>query len=373
MCGQPPSTAPGGDESPDLGSSYKSLYKFKAQPDGAYPYGALVALGGKLYGTTYQGGKFGYGAVFELSKTGQESVKYSFGGNNDGAYPCSGLTAVNGKLYGTTSGGGAHNWGTVFEVTPSGNERLVYSFKANNDGAVPYAGLLYYKGKFYGTTVEGGASGGWGTVFETSATGRERVLHSFKAGTKDGGYPYGDLIAVNGVLYGTTKEGGSAGWGTVFTTSPTGNEKVLYNFKAGTKDGGYPFDGVTYLDGKFFGTTKEGGSTGYGAVFVVEVTHQEHLVYSFKSGSDGGYPYARLTAINGVLYGTTVEGGTKGNWGIVFRVEPTGNERVLYRFKAGHDGASPFGELTYLDGKFYGTTLGGGVNGGWGTAFSIGP
>jgi uncharacterized repeat protein (TIGR03803 family) len=371
LCGQPPSASRGGANSPAVASSYKSLYKFKAQPDGGYPYGALVALNGKLYGTTDQGGKFGYGTVFDLTTSGQEHVIYSFGGNTDGAYPCSGLTVVSGKLYGTTQAGGAHGWGTVFEVTTSGSERLVYGFKAGNDGAAPYAGLLYYKGKFYGTTVEGGAKG-WGTIFETSATGGEHVLYGFKAGTKDGGYPYGDLIVVNGTLYGTTKEGGSGGWGTVFTKSLTGSEKVLYNFKAGTKDGGYPFDGVTYLDGKFFGTTKEGGSTGWGTVFVVDVTRHEHLVYSFKSGSDGGYPYARLAALNGVLYGTTVEGNTA-NWGTVFRVVPTGSERVLYRFRAGHDGASPFGQLTYFDGKFYGTTQGGGVNGGWGTAFSIGP
>jgi hypothetical protein len=55
----------------------------------------------------------------------------------------------------------------------------------------------------------------------------------------------------------------------------------------------------------------------------------------------------------------------------VFRVSPSGVERVLYAFRAGRDGASPFAQLTYLDGRFYGTTQGGGVNGGWGTAFSI--
>jgi uncharacterized repeat protein (TIGR03803 family) len=369
LCGQPPSAQHARAAAPALGSGYKSLYKFKAGSDGGYPYGALVALSGKLYGTTDEGGKFGYGTVYELGKTGQERVLYSFGGNTDGAYPCSSLIAVNGKLYGTTQTGGAHGWGTVFEVSTSGSERIVYSFKAGNDGAAPYAGLLYLKGKFYGTTVEGGAKG-WGTIFETSASGRERVLYGFKAGTKDGGYPYGDLVSVNGTLYGTTKEGGSAGWGTVFTSSLTGAERVLYNFKAGTKDGGYPFDGLTYLDGKFFGTTKEGGSAGWGTVFVVDVTRQEHVIHSFGDKSDGAYPYARLTAIDGVLYGTTVEG-NRANWGTVFRIGPTGDERVLYAFKAGRDGAYPFGQLTYFDGRFYGTTQGGGVNGGWGTAFRI--
>src|SRR5579863_3601990 len=80
LCGQPPSAEQSrGDATPALGSTYKSLYKFKAGSDGGYPYGALVALNGELYGTTDQGGKFGYGTIFKLSKTGQESVLYSFG------------------------------------------------------------------------------------------------------------------------------------------------------------------------------------------------------------------------------------------------------------------------------------------------------
>ncbi|MGC2633489.1 MAG: hypothetical protein WA215_04650, partial [Candidatus Cybelea sp.] len=61
------------------------------------------------------------------------------------------------------------------------------------------------------------------------------------------------------------------------------------------------------------------------------------LLYSFKAGEDAGYPYASLTPLNGTLYGTTYGGGGGYQWGTVFKVSTTGEEHVLYRFKAGKD------------------------------------
>ncbi|HEU0208725.1 MAG TPA: choice-of-anchor tandem repeat GloVer-containing protein, partial [Candidatus Udaeobacter sp.] len=46
---------------------FKTLYSFRGQPDGSFPYGALL-LGpsGRIYGTTYYGGTNGIGSVYEL-------------------------------------------------------------------------------------------------------------------------------------------------------------------------------------------------------------------------------------------------------------------------------------------------------------------
>src|SRR5580704_11439515 len=119
LCGAPPSARTKNDllqrgDEPLAG--YKALYKFKAGADGAQPYGGMIALNGKLYGTTYDGGSGGYGTVFALTASGKESPLYNFTAGNDGAYPCSGLAVANGKLYGTTQSGGTHGWGTLFEV-----------------------------------------------------------------------------------------------------------------------------------------------------------------------------------------------------------------------------------------------------------------
>lgn len=45
------------------------------------------------------------------------------------------------------------------------------------------------------------------------------VLHSLGKG-QDGQFPEGDVIDVNGTLYGTTADGGVSGDGTIFALTP---------------------------------------------------------------------------------------------------------------------------------------------------------
>ena len=73
-------------------------------------------------------------------------------------------------------------------------------------------------GTLYGTTEEGGING-WGTVFSISISGAEKILHNFGSGS-DGAYPLAALIDVNGTLYGTTAGGGAYEAGTVFALTP---------------------------------------------------------------------------------------------------------------------------------------------------------
>ncbi len=214
--------------------------------DGDYPRAGLVLDGsGNLYGTTFYGGTYGYGTVFELTPTlgggWAEAVLYNFS-NTDGANPAAGLLFDgDGNMYGTTANGGAYGYGTVFELTPAGGgswtEAVLHSFN-NTDGANPAASLIFDSvGNLYGTTSAGGAYG-YGTALELSpAAGgswTETVLHHFGNG-KDGGQLYGGLIFDrSGNLYGTTNEGGVHRYGTVFELTPTAGggwtEKVLHNF-----------------------------------------------------------------------------------------------------------------------------------------------
>ena len=106
-------------------------------------------------------------------------------------------------------------------------------------------------------------------------------------------------------------------------------------------------------------------------MFECGTSGQERVVYSFKSGKDGAYPYAALAVVDGALYGTTYEGGSL-NWGTVFKVATDGGTRDLC-VQGREDGAYPFARLLEFDGKLYGTTQGGGVNGGWGTVFGVAP
>jgi uncharacterized repeat protein (TIGR03803 family) len=145
---------------------FRTIYSFRGQPDGSFPYGALLFDGsGNVYGTTYYGGTNNIGAVYKLSRrpVGEwnESVIYSFQDVPDGNSSISNLVFDGaGNLYGTTSEGGLGR-GTIFKLSPVGGgqwtETVVHRFQGPPDGAFPYNGLVVDRfGNFYGATVHGG-------------------------------------------------------------------------------------------------------------------------------------------------------------------------------------------------------------------------
>lgn len=90
--------------------------------NGAGPTHALARdQAGNLYGTTFFGGKYNKGVVFELSPTSNGWVYrniHDFNGD-DGENPSGGIVIDgSGNLFGTAYEGGAHGCGTVFEITP---------------------------------------------------------------------------------------------------------------------------------------------------------------------------------------------------------------------------------------------------------------
>jgi uncharacterized repeat protein (TIGR03803 family) len=205
--------------------TFRNLLKFNSS-DGAYPgYGSLVQdKDGSLCGTTQAGGANAHaGTVFKITREGKLTTLYSFCSQRfctDGELPLAGLVlGADGKFYGTTYGGGAYGWGTVFEITREGTLTTLHSFDWT-DGGYPSAPLIQAaNGKFYGTTALGGASGD-GTVFEITREGTLTTLHSFDV--TDGENPIGGLVlGAEGKFYGTTSSGGAYcspnGCGTVFS------------------------------------------------------------------------------------------------------------------------------------------------------------
>jgi uncharacterized repeat protein (TIGR03803 family) len=321
---------------------YNTLYSFGIPYDGQQPKAGLIDLDGTLYGTTYKGGKYGAGTVFNMSTAGSEKVLYSFSAprkDNDGANPSATLTAIGGVLYGTTEYGGIARYpdGTVFAISTAGNETVLYRFRGQyrnyhfyDDGANPIASLIDVKGKLYGTTLTGGdgsicGGGGCGTVFRISTRGREKVLHSFGY-YNDGANPAANLVNVNGTLYGATEHGGgsSYGLGTLFSISLTGAEQTLYNFGYKGPSGGNPVAGLIYVDGMLYGTTPGGGPDYGGTAFSIATSGDLNPIHNFGSNSDGSTPVASLLSVKGTLYGTTSQGGLYGK-GTVFSMTLSGN------------------------------------------------
>jgi len=370
------------------------LYNFTGFSDGSHPQSSLIADGaGNLYGTTALGGtcpgwnQYGCGVVFEISPNGsggwKQTVLHTFAAPPDGANPLFSpvIFDISGNLYGTTQWGGASNVGTVFELSPAGaswTATILYSFTGGADGGHPAAGLVMDRaGNLYGTGQTGGANG-QGTVFKVSPSGAETLLYTFGSQSGDGSYPFAGLVLdETGNLYGTTYSGGANGGGTVFKLAPTGTETVLYSFGSRSGDGSNPYAGLVFdNNGNLYGATYSGGANGGGTVFKLAPTGTETVLYSFGSGSgDGSNPFGGFLIFdnNGNLYGTTVGGGANGG-GTVFKLAPTGTETVLYSFGSrSRDGSKPWSGLVFDEkGNLYGTTHGGGAYGA-GVVFEVNP
>jgi uncharacterized repeat protein (TIGR03803 family) len=260
---------------------------------------------------------------------------------------------------------------------------VLHAFTGLSSGRNPTASLVRDNaGNLYGTTSFGGnlACGGngfgCGLVFKLDTTGKETVLHRFTGGA-DGSFPPAGLVRdAAGNLYGTTEAGGTHGAGTVFKLGTTGKETVLHSFTGGA-DGRDPKAGLVRDNGgNLYGTTYTagdlacGGGFGCGVVFKLDATGRETVLYSFTGGADGTASAAGLLRdAAGNLYGTTYAGGDLGctpvgggsGCGVVFKLDTTGTETVLHRFTGGADGADPeAGLVRDSAGNLYGTTLAGG-------------
>ncbi len=350
-------------------SAYRLIYSFKGLGDGVKPEDRLVEHDGAFYGTTYSGGKYNIGTVFEVRHDGTEKVLYSFSSAyGDAGMPVGGLIYLGHVFYGTTLDGGSSNHGTVYEIKPDGTFRVIFNFNGGN-GANPHGELINVFGVLYGTTDRGGALDR-GTVFSVTPDGKEHVLHSF-AGGADGENPLAGLELFDSHLYGTTYQGGAHNAGTVFEISPNGKERVLYSFAggAGSDDGFNPESKLIAVNGALYGTTRGGGTGCCGTIFEVKKDGSEKIVYSLNH-NDGGSPNSGLAALNGSLYGTAPRYGSK-NQGTIFEVKPDGTFQVLHTF-AMKEGAEPRSSLLAVHSKLYGTTAAGGAKQ-KGTVFELTP
>jgi uncharacterized repeat protein (TIGR03803 family) len=382
------------------GSSYtpSKLFSFTgtsgANP-GANPEAGLIIDGnGNLFGTTLEGGTFGYGTVFEIPAAARGTLinLISFSGGNGDTPEGAVFVDSSGNVFGTTSLGGAYGDGSVFEITePSGVYSTLVSFTGTAGaylGASPEAGLTSDgNGNLFGTTNIGGTSNA-GTVFElagSSHTFSSILSFTGNTGAYPGSNPRANLASDgNGNLFGTTYEGGSSNDGTVFELAgPSNTFSSLLSFTGNS--GNYPgaYSRASLIsdgNGNLFGTTVVGGTSSDGTVFELAGTsHTFSSLFSF-TGNTGAYagadPDAGLTSDGkGNFFGTTSIGGTSGEGTLFELAGPSHAYSTLLSFP-GNNGASlgayPEAGLTSDgNGNLFGTTLIGGGTSGDGLVFEL--
>jgi len=202
------------------------------------------------------------------------------------------------------------------------------------------------------------------------------VLHTFRGAPEDGANPGGALVRDSaGSIYGTTGSGGRGkglcvsffvdGCGTAFKLDKGGRRIWQHSFQL--REGIGPDAGLLRdKAGNLYGTTYSGGDTkcpvnqyGCGTVFKLNESGKEAVLHKFKGTPDGFFPDAPLVEdAEGNLYGTTEYGGSFNAYGAVFKVDKKGKETVLYSFTGGSDECRPVGVIFGPGGYLYGVAQG---------------
>jgi uncharacterized repeat protein (TIGR03803 family) len=274
--------------------------------------GLLEDSSGNLFGTTFYGGTYGDGTVYEIAAgSGVVTTLASFASFPNYCRP-------NGKLVEDSSGdlfGTTQLAGTVFEVVHGSGVVTTIATLGGTDGSSPNNCLIMDSGgNLFGTTYQNGDYG-YGTVFEVVAgSGAATALASFNK--TDGSFPAGCLVEdSSGNLFGLTGEGGANpgpegyGVGTVFEIAKgSGAITVLASFNSTNEAFLLPTSLVEDTSGNLFGANSQGGTLfevvkGSGAITTLALLNTPSGLVEDGSGNlfgltDGGGAYG---------YGTTFE------------------------------------------------------------------
>jgi hypothetical protein len=357
-----------------------------------------IGKGGVLYGSIFDAEN--PSQAFSLTPPASPGSPWTYTVilGNDGFSPVGAFAmGGGGTLYGVDKTGGSSNCekgcGLIYSVTPPVSPGGAWTRRT----IFPFYDYLYASGVALGPAgvLYGPGNGSPGSLFSLTPPASPgspwtyNQIYTF-TGTSDGTGISVVTISSEGVLYGTTGQGGLMGvgclygCGTVFALAPPESSggswtlTVLHSFESGSGDH-YPDIGPSPLalsaSGALYGTLAYGGNTscttfpgGCGSVFVVDPPSSPggpwgfRTIYSFTGGNDGGNPSGGLViASNGDLIGTASQAGAAG-YGTIFALTPPTSsggawtETTLYSFPAGSPGNPGSGVIFGPAGALYGVT-----------------
>ncbi|MEY2560145.1 MAG: hypothetical protein QOG51_560 [Verrucomicrobiota bacterium] len=279
------------------------------------------------------------------------------------------VVGSDGNFYGTSYDGGSFGGGAIFRATPAGQVTILKSLPAStdtnrsSDGSNPaFRLVLGPDNVLYGSTTLGGTStqprraAGDGIVFSITAAGEFRKIIDVPRGSELAfGFPEFGVIAPltfgqDGSLYGSRAA-------SIFKLSLSGNFTTLATLPPGQGHTGQFQDPAIAAsrDGNFYGTANSSDHFGTDIAFRMDSSGTIAglgRIEDVPSPSFSSPPAPLLEAANGDLYGLT--------YNTVFRVTKMGTRTTLHQF-SGPDGSVPLDSLVQaIDGNFYGTTSRGG-------------
>lgn len=353
---------------------YRTIHNFSG-PDGAHPMaGLIVGSDGLAYGTTSEGGLYRAGTVYRLTHDRRIKVLHSFAGRpHDGLAPESAVVqGRDGALYGVTAHGGhvkEEDGGVIYRLAPGSGYAILHEFgRTATGGDLSVAGLtLASDGNFYGATVYGGDDD-YGLVYRIAADGSFTPIWSLPANPEPANPYAAPIEGADGRLYGTSLNGGSSGLGTVYSLLKDGGDpRVLHSLSY--EEGARPVAGVTQgSDGALYGTASTYGPRDAGTAYRLTLDGKFEVLHAFGPDIDGDDPSSALTEIQpGVFAGTTTAAGAFYR-GTAFMMSRDGRYRLLHSFGGdvhdAPDGWQPFCTLLAVGpGHILGTCKFGGLYG----------
>lgn len=325
-----------------LGNGPTPMHYFGASTNGFWPKTAVIrGSDGKLYGTASVGGPDGNGVVYSINATGTGFLNLHTFLDAEGYEPVGELLeASNGKIYSGLRFGGPINTGCIYRMDKNGaNFQIIYNFPDVTNAHWPVGDLIEGPGQVvYGMFEQ--SSNGSG-IFRMNLDGSNfTVIKHFASGELGG--PRSGLRLYRGYLYGFSYVGGPSGRGGIFRirTDGTGYQQ-MHAFNG--SDGYYPMESpvIGRTDGKIYGTASQGGTDGFGLVFSIDTSGTGFTILH-QFATEAPYPNGQLIqASDGLLYGTTFWSNiAPGGGGIVFRLNLDGSGfTVIKEFNSATEGA----------------------------------
>lgn len=282
------------------------------------PFEGLVeAPNGKFYGKLESYGSFP-STLYEydlLQDTIQTVWNFAF---NDDHFGSELYVLDSNTLVGTKTGSFASK-GFIYEfdLISKTLSPTVY-FNNTLNGRLPYSLIISSAdSKIIGLTGFGGVEDE-GTLFELDSTYNLKKLYDF--GTSPmGKYPNSDLVQLNGILFGTTREGGLYGNGTIYSYNP---EQQQYQKRIDFEEsitGSLPEGNmILHSNNLIYGICGSGTLFEYNPILDTVIARVK-----FEGFDKPSQPEPVLIKTNeGKLLGITSKGGGRSNKGVIYQYDP---------------------------------------------------